>query len=248
MIANVYIKRKDLFKLSEIIYECKKVPKWKSSSLDNVAVHWWSASDSVFIQISSCVLRNFTDRVAHKLISSGRVGPKEGICISSDKHSLESELNVEEIKALLDLIYCSECLCNFGRESNTQICKQFEDTGGSNRINAIVQCLGFGISGHANQAKDEWVSWLIEKRVPDIWNVDGSLRVNIATLKVRYLWNKCLSETEDILQPLISPDYLVVVWTWDASCIGKPLVHKSTHESDLRAGAKTNFGSRLGYQ
>jgi hypothetical protein len=54
---------------------------------------------------------------------------------------------------------------------------------------------------------------LIEKRVPDFWNVDGRLRVNIATLKVRDLWNKCLSETEDILQVLISPDYLVVVWT-----------------------------------
>ena len=156
-----------------------------SINVQHPGVHQCSATGSVFIQISSCVIRDFTDWDAHKIISSSLIGPIEWIGVSCDKHSLESELNVEEIQALLDLVNRSEGLCDFGRNGYTRVCKQFEDTRGSYRINAIVQCLGFWIWGDAKQTKDKRVSWLFKKLGPDIFKVDYRLRINIAALEIR---------------------------------------------------------------
>ena len=119
------------------------------------------------------------------------------VAISSDKHTFESELNVEEVQGLLDLVNHGVGFNDFLRNGDTSWNEHVEDSGGSCGINAIVECLRFGCEVEAKQAKNNWVSWLVIEGVPD-WNISvvESLREEFAALEVRKLRDEGFCKTE----------------------------------------------------
>jgi hypothetical protein len=200
-------------------------------------------------EIVSGVLGYLSDLIVEPC--GGWVEVVNSVAISSDKHALESELNVEEVQGLLNLVNHGVGINDLLRNGDTSLNEHVEDSGGSCGINAIVECLWFGCGVETKQAKNNWVSRMLIEGVPQCnISVVESLREEIAALEVGKLSDEWSCKTEQVLESLISPDQLVVV-----DCVrvrgrygvGSLVVGKG-HEGGSGAGTETDFGGSLGHE
>jgi hypothetical protein len=90
-------------------------------------------------EIVSGVLGYLSDLIVEPCGGRGEV--VNSVAISSDKHALESELNVEEVQGLLNLVNRGVDINDLLRNGDTSLNEHVEDSGGSCGINAIVECL-----------------------------------------------------------------------------------------------------------
>lgn len=98
-----------------------------------------SASRAVVNEIVNSVLGDLSDLSLQPLKRNG--GIPSGVASSGEHHPLKSELNVEEVQTLLNLINNGVSLSDFGRDGDASVDEQLEETGASRGINAVVYCL-----------------------------------------------------------------------------------------------------------
>jgi hypothetical protein len=197
----------------------------------------YSAAIFVVDEIVSGVLGNLSDLSIQPI--SGRNSVVYWVVISGYHNTFESELNVEEIQRLLNLVDHRVCVQDFFRNRNSSGDEHVQDSGSSCGVDAIVDSLWFASKFKAKQAKNKWVSWLVKEVTPDCTvSVVQVLGEEVVAFKVRKLSNEGLSKAEQVFETLISPNQLVAV---DDVCSVVTLIFGKSHETGQRAGTKTNW-------
>jgi hypothetical protein len=135
--------------LTDDLYPCKI--SYLISSCESNSVNY-SAAVVIVDEIVSGVLGYLSDLSVEPCVRWGEF--VSFVAISSDKHAFESELNVEEVQGLLDLVNHGVGFNDFLRNGDTSLNEHVEDSGGSCGINAIVECLRLGCEVEAKQAKN----------------------------------------------------------------------------------------------
>ncbi len=122
--------------LTDDLYPC--TISYLISSCESTWVNY-SAASVIVDEIVSGVLGYLSDLIVEPC--GGWVEVVNSVAISSDKHALESELNVEEVQGLLNLVNHGVGINDLLRNGDTSLNEHVEDSGGSCGINAIVECL-----------------------------------------------------------------------------------------------------------
>ena len=101
-----------------------------------------SAAIFVVDEIVSGVLGNLSDLSVQPC--SGRSSIVYCVAIGGDHHTFESEVNVEEVQGVLNLVDHRVCVEDFFRNGNASANEHVDDCRSSCGINAIVDSLRFG--------------------------------------------------------------------------------------------------------